>query len=1230
MSEEVKSKFLGNTTINDINIVDHHLTGSWQTIYGDINPNINNDSLIAYWRFYNDDGGTFTEDSSGNSHVINWTNEPSLNFDTPFKNKNSTVTFDGTNDVGVVSDHDDLSFGDSANDSPFSISFWIKQNPLEPTKEYQNIINKLDGVNREYAVWLYNNQADSENAQTISFFLYDSVAGHRKYSYVIDNKAIVDNLWHNITITYNGNETLSGSGITIYLDGHKKSGSEINYSEVGTYTAMHNTAADITVGGWDAAGSYLNASLAELAIWNRELNETEVKALHDVKHGVFSNSYTSYSPRIALRDQDNHRGQYPTIKRIGDKDRSGEFDIKFNDENTILFKGESDLNVQVGLPANDPKVPSISSDISTQGRVKKGIGDQAFNIITPGQDISAFNDTDKHIGASEFYLTGTDQEVYPNFSSPLGSKTSFTFDITANEEQYVFRQTGEAVAAGALAENVLDSVDFRDQDFTGFCYYAFGKNKWEQVGLTNPEDGSSRTYRYAFDYNSYGDAGPETFPSQFAGQNNFYPQNNEKNRSLNYTKENLGYDKTGLPTISSLAPWGTQYHATSSQVLSTSDIISSPFLLEKINISLPVHARQLINGDNGLGVGGGADDMSREMTNYVVFLYLQRQNTSSGADTTEGVSSSERVLIASSSVCFYNSNVLVDNAGATELATFEPIHDAGFSHGFTFANDGNYEEKTYDGIINLEFTPAIASSCYMYSRIPRYTDSSSTYNGASTMYSHFWPGGNNIEPFQLDNTSAGGKDSDISLEMSLYPFKEYVFANSPTLQAKNQNIPVHKFVKRHVKNYGPALTNQETTTGDILFDKVFQQVTVKSYSQSAPFILLPGDQLVLGIDRCVGDKIGDYGLVSQQSLSGSLLKIKTDPASMTFYGSLIKENKEYHENRNQDLTSNAIHEALYSHPTVDQFEIEPISVYSGSFFNEYLTGSFKVDELGFDASRRVVADAAAQSTSYIHHNRGFRCADSSEVFYDTVLPDMFSYARVQWPDETVKKTIDNVIYYDGPSDDDTPDAGAAFWQGIYAFPFAHELNRGDIQYKIKYKNASGGDLYTYNANTSRTLLFMEGFSKTAGVDNIGDIYVGQTGGCLGFKHGVRNTKAYKTTAFFRSSHYGHLRDMLEQRQFGRFSSSMTLFSITGDSLSQTSALAPVESKFVESLTETIVDPETTTCSNMNLYSTSSLPFFDDNETYNDGNGRNRSYSSASITKNRGIIPSSAVLFDITT
>jgi len=1286
MSETVKSIFLDNTTAESVNIVDHDLTKDWQSIYGTRNPNITNPGLVAYWRFFDDNVTPLTtNDASGNSHDITWTDEPDLSSETPFKNKNTTIAFNGTSDVGTITNPSDnsLSFGDGTEDSEFSISFWAKPDFSDSSKTYYNIINKVSSLDKEYAVYFYNGDGDSD--ATITLKCYDeseTPPNGWERRHIIEDMGIVGENWYNITFTSKGSTGTNpeiAEGIKIYVNGEEKSSYYYYYND---YVAMEQTTADITIGGWAGAGQYFKGNLSEVAIWNRELTAVEAKALHDVKFGAISNSYTSYSPRLALRDKDNQRGQYPTVKRVGDKDRSGAFNVQFNDENTVLFDENVATYLPVGLQSSDTKLREIDKKIEIpSGRVSRSLAGESFNIVTDSEDISAYNDELDKTQDTDFYNEGTNRDIYPGFSSPLNSKTSFTFDITATEEQYVFRQTG------FLAPNNGYTGDtFGGEDKTGFCYYSFENGTWDEKG--RPYYGAPDS-----DADNLKFFGPNTFPSQFTGGNSFFakhgnPSANKASGEIAYSSlKDLGYDKIGMPTISNFAPWAEQYHATNEQSLKVNDFLSSPFLLEKIRISLPVYARQIIDGV------GSPGDRTRDMKNYMAFLYLQRRTKEYETDSSEDAKKSERIIIASASLCFYNPNVLTWADRSVEVIDFAPIHEPNFVHAFDIINDGTVEIGEFEDTIDLEFTPSVSNGGQSVMAIPRLDiNSADPYNDSvaetvvvdsnSRNYFSFWPGGSSIERFSVKDTDgielgaeySGGTLSDLksTYYITPAPFDNFDYDNS--FKQKFQKLQLTKPNTRHLKNYGTKKTNVTPELDDsVNLYRVTQPYYVETFSHKTPFVLLPGDELVLGIEQCVGDRIKtgagsdvdsdivtiadeanhntitsiNLGLDSYHSLSGSLLKIKTDPASMTLYGSLIKENKEHHDTMNQDLTSNSVHEAIYGPHVLDQFEIEPISMYAGTFSDEYVSGSMfsgmndtleiHSDE-GLDinltdtrfVSKTVTAGDVSDDWSLTRFNT---FVDEKERYYDTLLPDVFEYFKAS-AEHNIKseRWEDKTVLYDDINDDnalDTLTESEPFWETIRNFPFESTNVRNEPNYLFYALTETNEhepdpsknvwyDLFS-DTKTVKKLSFMEGYTNIQGygltvLGSVGsyDSYdsTGQTGGCLGFKHGVRNITPITTTAHFRNGSYGQFRDMLEQRQFGRFYKTVnftpsfrqpltgkpTKFSKSGIKSSKQTEITqgPLIIKFVEQNSSKIMDPAvySYTSSNLNQHATSSLPYFD--------------------------------------
>ena len=71
------------------------------------------------------------------------------------------------------------------------------------------------------------------------------------------------------------------------------------------------------------------------------------------RSGSKKSGYLNIPAKLMLRERDNSTGSYPTILRMGDKDRAGSHKVSFDDTNTIIFGKRikdnfeiSDLNKQ--------------------------------------------------------------------------------------------------------------------------------------------------------------------------------------------------------------------------------------------------------------------------------------------------------------------------------------------------------------------------------------------------------------------------------------------------------------------------------------------------------------------------------------------------------------------------------------------------------------------------------------------------------------------------------------------------------------------------------------------------------------------------------------------------------------------------------------------------------------------------------------------------------------------
>jgi hypothetical protein len=92
------------------------------------------------------------------------------------------------------------------------------------------------------------------------------------------------------------------------------------------------------------------------------------------------------------------------------------------------------------------------------------------------------------------------------------------------------------------------------------------------------------------------------------------------------------------------------------------------------------------------------------------------------------------------------------------------------------------------------------------------------------------------------------------------------------------------------------------------------------------------------------------------------------------------------------------------------------------------------------------------------------------------------------------------------------------------------------------------------------------------------------GAICGFKYGIYNTLEESPLAYFRRDSFGQFRDMMEQRPDSRFLAARFGRRYTSG--------GPVRCRFVSSEGR-LIDPSRTASSNLDMFASSSLPYFDD-------------------------------------
>ena len=418
---------------------------------------------------------------------------------------------------------------------------------------------------------------------------------------------------------------------------------------------------------------------------------------YGTKRGVYSSMVGSTENHIFIGSRD---GTNPEATGNGNTGIGpGHFSGRLDDVaiwNRVLDKGEvlaivknakatpyyQESSFPQGLPPEHSTLAKVStSSIRTFGSIVKGIGDSRISF-TKGEDYSPFKDGTVMGLTKGFYLTGTQQDILDGFSSPLSSKTSFTVDITARKHHLITRlPSGGPFLSGALPAGT-EVVDRPTSEYmiprtgapnrrwerarTGFCYFNFDLKQWEWIGSNRPWVSKS-SFLTAADFRSRPGSGNPSYydysirfckPTSPTSGTNVYPMQftpspgtardlkrgqtgglygaamHEERPAI--TLKSMGYHLIGSPTVSSFAPFGPKYHATSSQCLSLSNHIRQPFLLEKVVIDIPVMARKILDPgpyprEAELRAGGMSEDVFTaiempgiDLDNYVFFAYRQR------------------------------------------------------------------------------------------------------------------------------------------------------------------------------------------------------------------------------------------------------------------------------------------------------------------------------------------------------------------------------------------------------------------------------------------------------------------------------------------------------------------------------------------------------------------------------------------------------------------------------
>ena len=559
-------------------------------------------------------------------------------------------------------------------------------------------------------------------------------------------------------------------------------------------------------------------ALAQLSIWRRALSPEEIKSIYvGTMTGVITDRVTSVSSAPKRLTSLSHKGE-SNVGFIGLKGKS----------NTSAFFDDTEHSSKVtaGIYQGVHQIDLLDSNLSSV-------------IINDGtsRDNSAGSVSFKEI--DEVTQLVRDEE----FVIPSGS-AAIRISLT-NENPHVTAGRYHSGSDSQPDDRFSSAVGIpADAGFigTGFLYYSPKLKTWIEKradGITSKTQNilyintqtSATNFIYAASCSYAASSTPVTQSTDYANkimaQFAWSPQFGYFVNHVEHLQQ-VGYERIGWPTCFFGAPNAPKYHAYDHETIKLSDYIDRPFILKRIELKVPVvTSRKFGVNPNETATNSAPPGFpkvspnkyerqitnKKDIDNYTFFVYRQRR-VSRHKDEAEDVGTSMRYLIASASVCYFNSGSF-GGAWSDDFFTQWPAGDSYNSLVFP-SGTTDFKDKT--------LTRIAGSNCVLHN--PQYTKdwAKSRFHGGSD--------GDNL-------SFTTSSDSQI-LKLTMYPMVVPICPVAPSLipvTSSNQFTRAQGFAGRDgIGNFLTYVTSGTRLTPN-------DQTSIPASSGSAaPYVTLLSQQ----------------------------------------------------------------------------------------------------------------------------------------------------------------------------------------------------------------------------------------------------------------------------------------------------------------------------------------------------------------------------------------------------
>ena len=573
--------------------------------------------------------------------------------------------------------------------------------------------------------------------------------------------------------------------------------------------------------------------------------------------------------------------------------------------------------------------PNYLGSLTTTGSAIEGITDSYTRTLNNNeQQLSPFNEESViDYQNNIFFNEGTNKDVIPGFGVGLLSKTKFEIDLSPSSETEI-----------GFTKLFTDGVD--DESGDGVLLMVYWNNhlkKWQKIGkplgigMNNKLAVAAQNIDIIKTYLTSSAIG---FGPNLAAFGSASDGSNSSNGLNVFSKDALSTIRK--PTDVFAFPYGPQYHATSSQTIKAKEIgVTKPFVLEKISLKFDI---KLESPDN-------ADPSYQSTFNEA---YLKTNDGLSSVGTISGLSNvMPTFFIMKQQKDNFNifKNIEYRAGGITsDQYSFEIPGNFSIvsgSNNTTFVDTSRslvtYSQSLFS-IARAPF-PGSVNNDFIVSDLPLLGYPSDKHIIIDTGLGTGSP---------VSYTGSIGVNSFVK-NCTVYPKIGRLDVKGVTLGSNGQHrLMIEKSTNDRSRSLSDVrgIVNGYSSfaKGEIYFqpgagasNPLESVVSARSdeIEKVSPYVIFPEDDLILGWQYPL-PKNTIVSFPDNASISGRHKMTLFGNSKLTLFGSQVKDGKEFHEGLNQNLTSNAVHEVVGNEPVIDQWQIATRNEMTGSFSDQFM------------------------------------------------------------------------------------------------------------------------------------------------------------------------------------------------------------------------------------------------------------------------------------------------------